>query len=164
MVRPDRANLAANARLDELLSLLLRQFKRPLAARGIEFSDGDANAIASAIVSRAPVSEKAMEVREGLIAAITQSEEVLRAWNLTFEQSLETGMDTMPGWESTADFLSVANEKANAELRIASASALVTALGDPRYLSYVRYLAARRSDDMDEIIARRVLDFTRTED
>ena len=162
MVRPDRASLATNAPLDELLSLLLRQFKRPLAAHGIEFSDGDANTIASAIVSRAPLSEKAIQIREGLIAAVTQSEEVLRAWELTFEQSLETSMDAMPGWESTADFLNVANEKANAELRIASASALVTALGDPRYLPYIRYLAGRRSDDMDEVIARRVLDFVQS--
>src|SRR5687767_8052390 len=105
MVRPDRASLASHAPLDELLSLLLRQFKRPLAAHGIAFSDGDANAIASAIVSRTPLSEKALQIREGLIAAVTQSEEVLGAWNLTFEQSLETGMDAMPGWESTADFL-----------------------------------------------------------
>ncbi|MEP7293700.1 MAG: hypothetical protein ABI835_18070, partial [Chloroflexota bacterium] len=82
---------------------------------------------------------------------------VLRRWNLSFEQSLDTEMTEIPGWESTAEFLEIANEKANAELRISTGVSLVAALGDWRFERELRFLAGR-ADDLDGVIAGRVLE------
>ena len=91
-----------------------------------------------------------------LVALVAESEGVLAGWSLTFEQALDTEMGDVPGWESTAEFLEIANEKANAELRISTGSILVAALGDARYAARLRFLASRE-DDLDGVIARRVL-------
>lgn len=158
-MRPDRANFGNTAPLDELLALLLRQFKRPLRAHDIDLSDETARTIAAQVVSRKIQSRDAHLVRTALIAAVAESEAVLMQWNLSFEQALATGMDQIPGWETTAEFLDIANEKSNAELRISTGSALVTALGDYRYLPHLLVLAQRGDDDVDTAIARRVLLF-----
>ena len=157
MVRPDRASLAANAPLEDLYTLLLRQFRRPLSTFGVTLSDSDAAAVAGEIARREPRSKQALAVRGGLVEVVAESERILAGWNLTFEQSLATSMDVMPGWETTAEFLDVANEKSNAELRIASASALVAALGDLRYAPYLLHLAAGDPGELDTAVARRTL-------
>lgn len=157
MVRPDRANLAATAPLDDLYTLLLRQLKRPLSTFDVSLTDADAAAIAVEITRRDPPSKQALAVRGGLVEVVAESEQVLAGWNLTFEQSLATGMDAMPGWETTSEFLDVANEKSNAELRIASASALVAALGDLSYASHLLHLAAGDPGELDTAVARRTL-------
>lgn len=151
----DPARRAAEAPLDELAALLLRQFKRPLAAQGVNLSDADIAAL-SAAVHRAPLPESA-PVRAGLRAAIAESEAVLARWGLTFRQSLQTTMTDIPGWQSTAEFLQIAEEKANAELRIAAGAALLAALGDLAYVPHLLDLIAHDPDDLDAIIARRVL-------
>jgi hypothetical protein len=149
--------MAAGAPLEDLYTLLLRQLKRPLLTYGIPLSDADAAHIAAEIVQRAPLTDQSQAVRDGLIEVVAESERVLANWNLTFEQSLETGMDAMPGWESTAEFLDIANDKSNAEIRIAAASALVTALGDLRYAPHLLTLAAGDPDEMDTAVAERTL-------
>ncbi len=157
MPRPDRASMAASAPLEDLYTLLLRQFRRPLAAFDVSLTDSDAMTIALDMVRRAPLSAHAQAVRAGLIKVVAESERLLAGWNLTFEQSLATGMDAMPGWESTAEFLEVANDKSNAELRIAAASVLVAALGDLRYAPHLLYLASGDPDEMDSTVAERTL-------
>jgi hypothetical protein len=159
MVRPDRASLASSAPLDELLTLYLRQLKRPLAAQGVPLNDADIHDIVRGIVSRTPPNAQAEAVRAALVALVTESEGVLAQWNLSFEQALDTGMDAIPGWESTAEFLDIANEKSNAEIRIAAGAVLVSALGDLRYAPHLLALAARKDDDVDNAVARRVLQF-----
>lgn len=154
-MRADPARRAAEAPLDELTALLLRQFKRPLAAQGVNLSDADIAAL-SAAVHRAP-PPAAAPVRAGLRAAIAESEAVLARWGLTFRQSLQTTMTDIPGWQSTAEFLQIAEEKANAELRIAAGAALLAALGDLAYVPHLLDLIAHDPDDLDAIIARRVL-------
>lgn len=159
MVRPDRASLAQTAPLEELLSLLLRQYKRPLETQGVSLSNADAQALANDILQRNPASAQAAAVCAALAALVDESLGVLAGWNLTFAQSLETDMDAMPGWETTAEFLDVANEKSNAEIRIAAGATLLAALGDLRHGDAVYYLATHDSEDVDSVIARRVLLF-----
>ncbi|MFO7321304.1 MAG: hypothetical protein DIU68_006215 [Chloroflexota bacterium] len=159
MVRPDRASLAQSAPLEDLLALLLRQFRRPLATLGIELTEADIRSITAGVLARKPADSRAQAVRDGLIQLVTESEQVLAQWNLTFEQAMETTMDQMPGWESTAEFLEIANIKSNAEIRIAAGAALVAALDDFRYAGYLLYLAARNDGDVDSAVARRVLQF-----
>ena len=158
-MRPDRANFGETAPLHDLLTVLLRQFKRPLANQNVELSEDEIAALVQRIVERQPPDATGERVRAALIALVTESEAVLAKWNLTFQQSLDTGMDQMPGWESTAEFLDIANEKSNAELRISTGAPLVTALGDRRYAPYLLFLVGRADDEVDRAIAGRILRF-----
>lgn len=156
-MRPDRIEILNSAPLEDLLTILLRQYKRLLGERGIELTEAQISRIAQGIASQTPPNPEALAVRDALIPLVAESEALLARWNLTFEQSLKTPMTDMPGWESTSDFLEIANEKANAELRIASASALIAALGDLRYIAYLRQAIAHDPDEIESVAARRVL-------
>ncbi len=160
---PERHSAFEDAPFTELLAILLRQLRRPLASQGVTISDADADALAQAIAARAEPDSTVEAIHAALLALVADSEAVLAQWNLTFAQSLDAQMNDIPGWESTAEFLDIANEKANAELRISTGAALLVALGDPRYVPLLRLLVERASDgnvaDPDDIIARRVLAF-----
>lgn len=155
------------APLDELLSILLRQFKRPLAAHGIALTDTEVEQIARAAATRTSLDDERIDrIRAALGELIAESETVLARMGLTFAQSLDTGMDQIAGWETTAEFLELANEKVNAELRISTGSALLVALGDLTYARALLFLVERAfgdaahslvQPDLDAVIARRVL-------
>ncbi len=155
---PDRLAAYRNAPLADLLAILLRQYRRPLASQGIDLTDAQDEALAYQIADRADLGEQGQTIRAALTTLISASETVLTRWNLSFQQSLDTEMTDISGWTSTAEFLEIANEKANAELRISTGAALLTALGDPRYAPDLLFLV-KRGDDVDSIIARRVLLF-----
>lgn len=95
------------------------------------------------------------------MALVAESEAVLAGYGLSFPASLTVDMASLGGWETTAEFLEIANEKANAELRLSTGAALLVALGgsadEARYRSWLAALAAD-PQDLDGIIARRVLD------
>jgi hypothetical protein len=153
----DTGHTFETAPYEELFTVLLRQFKRPLAGHGIDLSDQDAAVIAGHIV-RGEQNNHTKAMIQGLIDVIAESEHVLEQWGLPFEKSLDVKMENLDTWESTAEFLDLANEKINAELRISAASALILALGDARYMPYLQHLA--NGDYGDEtIIARRALAF-----
>lgn len=160
-MRPDRGHFGSSAPFAELLTILLRQFRRPLAAQGVELTDAEYVALGERIARRAAPDTHSQAVLAALVVAVAESESLLRDhWNLTFAQSLETGMDQIPGWETTAEFLDIANEKSNAELRISTGAALVTALGDLRYADHLVYLAGHSDvDEVDAAVAQRVLQF-----
>lgn len=155
-------NALEQAPFDELLTILLRQFKCLLAARGVDLSDAELTTLAQSVAARRDLSpdraEKAAAIRAALVEIVQESEQVLARWTLTFNDSLATGMDAVPGWETTAEFLEIANEKSNAEIRIAAGSGLLGALGDLRYADYLLHLAAG-DYDADTAIARQVLAF-----
>jgi hypothetical protein len=157
-VPPDRAQLAASWPFDRLIMVLVRQFRALLLERRVALSDSDIELLAHQIENRAEPDEQAQAVRAALIEIVSDSENVLAQWNLSFQQAMTTEMGDLPGWESTSDFLEVATEKANAELRIAAAAALVALLGDQRYAAYLAFLA-HGNFDVDSVIARRVLAF-----
>jgi len=149
--------------LDELLVVLLKQMKRPLASVGVVITDEDAKHWVRYRMEKRwdePVGQ--MGLVQALIQAIEASEKVLSQWGLTFQQSLDTPMDKVPGWETTAEFLELANEKVNAELRITLGAALALAVGgETRFVPYLRHLAAGDYGD-ETVIARRVLEFAGT--
>ncbi len=157
---PDPAGALDEMPLDELLALLLRQFKRLLAARAVNLSDSELKALAQA-VAHSTLSIHADSVRTALAAIIAESETVLRRWNLTFAESLATGMDAIPGWETTAEFLEIADAKSNAELRIAAGAALAVMLSDLRCAPYLLDVIGHDAGawDVDAVIARRALLF-----
>lgn len=149
----NRAENAATWQFEQLLVILLRQFKRLLAERDLPLTEAQIEALATRQTTDA-------QVIEALAALVEESVGVLQRWNLTYAQSLATQMDDMPGWETTADFLEIANEKGNAELRISSAGALLAGLGDARYADYLWACyqhGADDAEDVDAVIARRAL-------
>lgn len=157
-MRPDRAHIYAQAPLADVLGVLLRQFKRLLEARGITLSDADIKQLATSMTNRAPLEDRrAAAIAAALNDIVAESLGVLARWNLTFAQSLRTEIAAMPGWETTAEFLALANEKANAELRIAAGATLAVALGDLRHADLLLALIAHAPDEVDAIVARRVL-------
>lgn len=147
-----------HAPLDDLLAVLLRQYKRLLAERGVTLTEADIQRLAQRIVESKSPDEQAQAVRAVLIDLVEESIGVLARWNLTFEQALKTEMTDMPGWETTSEFLEIANEKANAELRIASGAALVAALGDLRYADVLRAAIAYDPNEVETVVARRILE------
>ena len=149
--------------IDELLVVLLKQMKRPLASVGLIVSDEEAKvAVRYRMEKRWDEPLSQLGLVSGLVETVEQSEKVLARWGLTFQQSLDTPMDKIPGWETTAEFLELANEKVNAELRITLGAALVLALGgETRFVPYLRHLADGDYGD-ETVIARRVLEFTGT--
>jgi hypothetical protein len=154
----DPAETFATLSIGELLTVLLKQMKRPLASVGVTIADDEAKrCVQSRIEGR---WQEPPGLLQGLAAAIKESEAVLARWGLTFQQSLDTPMDKIPGWETTAEFLELANEKANAELRITLGAALTLALGGERgFVPYLEHLAAGEYGD-ETVIARRVLAFS----
>ncbi len=156
---PDRLAAYRNAPLGDLLAILLRQYRRPLADRGVHLTDAEAEALAGQIAARAVPDEAIQPLRAALVDLVAESEGVLARWKLSFRQSLDAQMTDLPGWESTAEFLEIANQKANAELRISTGAALLAALGDTRYAADLLFLVERDPNDLDAVIARRVLRF-----
>lgn len=158
--RLQRSRGLEQAPLEDLLSILLRQFRRPFAAHGFTLTDADADALAHTVMQHTdhPLHDS---IQNSLRTLITESETVLVGWNLTFETALDTAMDAIPGWESTAEFLDLANDKSNAELRIAAATTLTAAMGDLTAVHRLLFLAERTLNDPDpdpdSVIATRVL-------
>ncbi|NWG17676.1 MAG: hypothetical protein HXY41_13700 [Chloroflexi bacterium] len=155
----NRITPAASWPFETLVAVLLKQFKRPLAAQGLDLTDAAAQAIARDVTARRDPGEMAQAVVTALAAGIAESETVLARWGLSFRESLATGMDAVPGWNSTAEFLEIANEKANAEIRIGAGAALLAALGDLRYTRCLFDLIEHDPEEVEAVIARRVLLF-----
>lgn len=160
---PTPAGNVAGWTIAELTLILLRQFKRLLAEREVALTDAQMREIAEAVAERRPLPEPAPEIRAALVDVVGGSVARLREWDLTFEQSLQTEMTDLTAlWQTTAEFLDVANEKVNAEIRIGAGSSLLALLGDASGAAYL--LAAIQHDlrvhgdlDADAMIARRAL-------
>jgi hypothetical protein len=147
---------------EEYWLILLRQFKRLLAEHGQDLADAELRGLADRIALRRLEPEPESGVRTALVALIEASLGVLRNLGLGYAQSLETPMDKLSGWETTADFISLANEKANAELRISVGAALLAGLGDAHYANVLLMTWLHGKDDpedVDAIIAQRALVF-----
>jgi hypothetical protein len=163
MVR-NRAENVAGWTVEELIVILLRQFKRLLAERGVTLTDAELQVLAATAAARQAVLDAGTPLVVALRELIGESLDVLMGWGLNYARSLATGMDAMAGWETTADFLSLANDKGNAELRISAGSALLVLLG-ARGRDLVEHVwatyqhGADDPEDVDAVIARRALSF-----
>ncbi|MFZ4813407.1 MAG: hypothetical protein ACOYL5_02640 [Phototrophicaceae bacterium] len=155
------------APIPELIEILLRQLRRPLAGVGADLDTPQIQDLAQALAVRAATYDPALGVRAGLARVIEDSRTVLAAWNLTFVQSLQSDMSALAEhWETTAEFLEIANAKSNAELRIATALALLIAFGTPHAADDVLFLLTHAEFDPESAaILRRLVAFaSKTED
>jgi hypothetical protein len=153
----DREQALDDAPLSDLLVILLRQYKRLLSERGIELTEAAIQTLAHQLAEGAPPPEPSQSIRAVLIDMVEESIAVLARRNMTFVQSLETDMADVPGWTTTSEFLEIANEKGNAELRIASASALLAALGDLRYAEYLLAAITHEPHEIETAAGKQIL-------
>lgn len=166
---PDRASNVEQWEFDKLVTILLRQFKGLLAQHEVELTDAQMRTMGEAVANRTITDSNITSICDALAKIIDESVRKLAEWNLTFAQSLKTEMTDMPGWETTAEFLDVANEKINAEVRISAGVSLMVALGDNRYVHFL--IEAIEHDlqtfgklDVDAVIAKHALIFASRSD
>ncbi|MCU0482002.1 MAG: hypothetical protein MUE54_12455 [Anaerolineae bacterium] len=144
-MRPDRATNIESWSVDALTLILLRQFKRLFVERGVNLTDAEMQSISEQVMNRALPPQPALIT--ALNQIIGESLTVLNGWGFSFGQSLATDMTNLTHlWQTTADFLSLANEKGNAEIRISAGSALLALLGD---FSHVDKLMTAINHDMN---------------
>lgn len=159
---PNAAHNLATAPLPEITNLLLKQFRRLLLDQGVKLTDAQMTALSAAGAAGDFSDPQLPALRVALLALISESETVLHTLQLTFPEALFTDMNTLSGWQTTAEFLEIANEKSNAELRIAGGVALLALLGavdaHPATREHLRLLAEHPElDDVNAAIAARVL-------
>lgn len=150
----------ATAPISDLISILMQQFKRPFVEQGIDTAPEALTPLIEAAAEHKPLPAPAEAVKTLLRSIVQESETALRdGFGFTFEDSLHKTMDDVTGWTSTAEFLEKANDKSTAELRISTASLLLTFLGDTSALTHVRTVLAEDSgaEDVDGVLAMRAL-------
>lgn len=161
-MRPDQRENVESWEFNRLVAILLRQFRRLLAERGADLSETEIDAIGDQAAQKSLTSARIPQIIAATADLVAESETVLARWNLSFAKALATPMDKLPVWETTAEFLEVANEKINAEVRISAGSALLLILGDRRNISYLVETVEHDLNrqgwlDVDAAIARRAL-------
>lgn len=162
MLPPNPAEKLRDAPIADLIVVLLKQYRRLLNEREIQLTTAAMDAIAQTAATKQPLSEQGDAVRDAIAVMVTESIGVLqRRFDLTFEQSLKTDMDNIGGWETTGEFLEIANHKSNAELRISSGATLLMFLGDKRYSDALFTVIEVDGgvNDVDAMFAKRALSF-----
>ncbi len=158
---PNRADALRDAPVIDIIDILLKQFKTLLARHDIDFTTSQQKTLVAAIAREATDFPQYAALCAALRDLVRESVDVLKQWDFTFAQSLRATMDSIPGWQTTADFLELANEKGNAELRISAGSTLLVLLGDRDYVSYLFDVLDddNGAGDVDAALAQRALCF-----
>ncbi len=149
----------AQAPLQEILHLLFRQLDGALTGRGQSLGASPSRDLIAALAAgETPESVKVLAA--ALISIVEDNLKTLRdRLSVDFAGSLAADITQVADWQSTADFLSIANEKAGAEQVIMIASALLVACGKSQYASYLIEVIEDDAGalDVDAVIARRIL-------
>lgn len=159
MPAPQPSQALKAAPLADLVVLLLKQFKRILDQQGLVLTVPEMEALGTSAENR-QAHESVERLKGVLEQLIEESLGVLRAqFQLSFIESLATDMNSIGGWESTAEFLEIANIKANAELRISVGASLLAFFGDKRYADLLLAVIAYDAGawDVDAMFAKRAL-------
>ena len=147
-----------HAPIGELVVLLCKQFHRLLLARGITLTPHDMQTLADSVRPAQSVGTRGLH--DALWAMVGESvQELETRFGLSFAQALARDMGAIGGWETTAEFLELANHKSNAELRIASASSLLAFLGNDAGVAHLLAIVVADAgvEDVEAMIARRAL-------
>ncbi|MCY4072669.1 MAG: hypothetical protein OXG60_15350 [Chloroflexi bacterium] len=149
----------AQAPLQEILHLLLRQLDGALTGRDPSLGTHPSRDLIAALEA-GETPENVKDLAAVLMALVEDNLKILRhRLSVDFAGSLAADITQLTGWESTADFLSIADEKAQAEQAIVIASALLLACGRSEYASYLIEVIEDDAGalDVDAVIARRML-------
>jgi hypothetical protein len=159
MLKPNPADALHSAPVSDLVVLLLKQFRRLLNQHDISLTTAQMEQIGAQVASGTHAPD-AVALVAALHALVAESESVLRdRFDLSYAQSLASDMNSIGGWETTADFLEIANHKSNAELRISAGASLLVFLGDTRYAEHLFTAIADDAGmmDVDAMFAKRAL-------
>ena len=143
----------------ELMTILLKQFRNLLNEQGVKLSNEDIQSIAQALENK-DTHPKFATIRSAMKHLVNESLTLLHdRWGFTFEASLQAELSDIGGWETTEEFLDIANHKSNAELRISAGSTLLVALGELSYQQYLMTVIDHDAglNDVDAVLAKRVL-------
>lgn len=160
MLPSNPAQPLRTAPVSELVALLLKQFKRLLADKDITLTTDTISAISEAAAQRATTIPQATALQTALVTLVEESQTVLQErFSMTFEQALAADMSAVGGWETTAEFLDIANHKSNAELRISTGSSLLTFIGDTHFVEHLWTVISDDAGawDVDASFAQRAL-------
>ena len=145
--------------VSEVLLVLLRHFRQILADGGLGLTEDTSRELARALASGEP--HAAMDALMLILAELVEASlgELQTRWQLDFAAALRADMSSIGGWETTAEYLELANDKAELETRIAGGSALLVAAGRSQYaanlIDVIEYDAGAL--DIDAVVAKRVL-------
>ena len=159
MLPPNPSEQFGDAPLNDLIRVLLSQFKRLLADQGVTLTADETLEISRAIADRTSHPQLS-PIRIAMKQLVKESVDLLDdRWNLTFLQSLYAEIADIDNWESTAEFLEIANEKSNAELRISAGSSLLVAMGELSFVPYLINIIHHDAGvmDVDAVFAKRAL-------
>jgi len=159
MLPPNPSEQFGDAPLDDLIRVLLSQFKRLLADNGVSLTADETLEVARAIANRTSHA-KCSAIRTVMKQLVKESIDLLQdRWGLTFLKSLYAQIDDIDNWNSTAEFLEIANEKSNAELRISAGATLLVAMGELSFVPYLINIIHHDAGvmDVDAVFAKRAL-------
>ncbi|MEO1288352.1 MAG: hypothetical protein AAFV93_11330 [Chloroflexota bacterium] len=146
-----------------LLPDLLRQFNKPtlLGQRGVTLTKTQMDAIAQAIQNKQSLPDDTQAIIPAMQAIVHESITLLdEKFSLSFRHALQTtDISQVAKWETTADFLEIANVKSNAELRISAGTSILVFLGDATLADHLLTVIEvdAGANDVDAMIAKRAL-------
>jgi hypothetical protein len=159
----DRTEQLMQVPLQQLVIDLLRQFNKPtlLGKHRVSLNKAEMDMIAEAVAHQDTLPTMAQEINAALAQIVQESvAELQTRFGLTFAESLaKIDLSEVSDWQTTAEFLEIANHKSNAELRISAGTSLMVLLGDVRYADYLFSVIDVDGglDDVDAMIAKRAL-------
>lgn len=148
-----------NAPIHEVLRMLLSHLRADLIDAGLALSGDAIPELAGALASGEPhASRKAL--KRTLTLLVNDSLDALQAgWGLDFAAALGAEAGALGPWETTADYLELANNKAELETRIVTGSALLVTAGRGEYAKFLLEVIKHDAGalDVDAIVANRIL-------
>ena len=148
-----------SAPISEVLLLLLSHFREILADGGLALTHDTSRELARALASAEP--HAAMDALMSILAELVEASlgELQTRWQLDFAAALRADMSSIGGWETTAEYLELANDKVAVETRIAGGSALLVAAGRHEYAANLIDVIEVDAGamDIDAVVAKRVL-------
>lgn len=156
-----------DAPYEDLVVILLKQFQRLLQQRGTTMTLAQMQALgeAAATGEYSPRMEQLRrDIHPHLMTLVHESLHYLYArFGWQYAQSLAHTMTDITEWQTTSDFLEIANHKSNAELRISAGATLLVMLGEMHYAGALLDAiaadegAASGAYDVDAMFALRAL-------
>lgn len=156
---PTPENQLGNAPFFDLMRVLLSQFKRLLADNDVPLTADETLAVARAIAND-QTHDKLTDIQRIMQQLVDESVGLIQnRWGLTFAECLDADMNTIQAWETTAEFLEIANDKSNAELRVSAGSTLLVAMRNLNYMQYLLDVIKHDAGvmDVDAVFAKRAL-------
>lgn len=160
MPPPNPTQNLRNAPIQDLVVVLLKQFQRLLKERGVSLTLAQMEAIGQASAGERDYPPQTETARRLLVELIEESLAYLQErFGWSFGASLARDMTSIDDWQTTADFLEIANHKSNAELRISAGASLLVMLGDVSWAHLLLDVidADAGAQDVDAMFALRAL-------